>query len=758
MNQADETLPLGDQLEAWNRLADVVRAFTDAWYHDGNPPPIGKFLPTEPAGLRHLVLIELIKVDLRQRWTRQQGELLEYYLREFPELSIGGDLTCDLIFEEYQVRLQSGDAVTVNDYLHRFPSQADSLRRVMTAAIHTHTASLVPAERPDAFAAGQKVDDFDLLVPLGKGAFASVFLARQISMQRLVALKISADRGQEPQTLAQLDHPHIVRVYDQRTLPDGSFKLLYMQYISGGTVQDVVDEVRITSPPDRTGKLMLDAIDQNLDARGDSPPTDSSLRRFLAGVSWPEAVCWLGARLAEALSYAHQQGVLHRDVKPANVLLSSDGSPKLADFNVSFSSKLEGATAAAYMGGSLAYMSPEQLEACDPQSERPVEDLDGRSDVYSLSVMLWELLTGRRPFVDVPMQLSWTEMLRKLAAQRREGLPRELAKQLPSDCPPGLVEALLRGLEPDRDRRVRSASQMARQLQLCLQPSVQTLLRPRGKSLLARVRQHPILSTCIAGLAPNVICSLLNISYNFQEIIRELQAAHALDVFYRQLAIINPIAFGLGLFVAVRYGWPLFRAVRHPEKLTFDETLQLQRRALSFGDVVAGVSGSLWWISGIAFPVWLHLEVGDTANLGWSQHLHFFTSQVLCGMLASTQTFFLISTLSLHAFFPALVRPEQDNSAALEWLRKLLNRAGWMFYLAVSVPLLSIFAVMFADVRNPAPFGILAALGLGSFILSYRLFSSIQRDVETLAVAVSPMPEGGTLSTSSSLIVRQSRR
>ena len=75
-------------------------------------------------------------------------------------------------------------------------------------------------------------------------------------------------------------------------------------------------------------------------------------------------------QLAQALDYAHQQGVLHRDVKPANVLLSAEGSPKLADFNISFCSQLEGATPAAYFGGSLAYMSPEQLEACNPDHDR----------------------------------------------------------------------------------------------------------------------------------------------------------------------------------------------------------------------------------------------------------------------------------------------------------------------------------------------------------------------------------------------------
>ena len=131
--------------------------------------------------------------------------------------------------------------------------------------------------------------------------------------------------------------------------------------------------------------------------------------------------------MAGALAYAHQRGVLHRDVKPANVLLTGEGSPKLADFNTSFSA-LDGITPAAYFGGSLSYMSPEQLEACDPTHPRQPDSLDGRSDVYSLGVLLWELLTGLRPFRDEGVSKQWSKLLPTMISKRQAGISDEASR------------------------------------------------------------------------------------------------------------------------------------------------------------------------------------------------------------------------------------------------------------------------------------------------------------------------------------------
>src|SRR5262249_35071738 len=154
--------------------------------------------------------------------------------------------------------------------------------------------------------------------------------------------------------------------------------------------------------------------------------------------------------------YAHRRGVLHRDIKPANVLLGADASPRLADFNVSSCSKVEGASPAAFFGGSLAYMSPEQLEAFNPAHDREPDSLDARTDVYSLAVRLWELLAGARPFPDEEVEGDWAATLAALVERRRTGVAAAAAR-LPADLPPGLRDVLTTCLQADPDQRYQTA-------------------------------------------------------------------------------------------------------------------------------------------------------------------------------------------------------------------------------------------------------------------------------------------------------------
>src|SRR5205085_10579734 len=118
------------------------------------------------------------------------------------------------------LRKRVGETVWASDYYQRFPERAVELARLLGGTASTRSTSVFSVRAPSDAKPGDRLDEFDLLALLGEGQFAKVFLARQTGMQRLVALKVSAHRGAEAQTLAQLDHPHIVRVYDHRALPD----------------------------------------------------------------------------------------------------------------------------------------------------------------------------------------------------------------------------------------------------------------------------------------------------------------------------------------------------------------------------------------------------------------------------------------------------------------------------------------------------------------------------------------------------------
>jgi serine/threonine protein kinase len=737
---------------AWERLGAEVDALCQAWSGDQLPPNLASFLPPDPNALRKLLLAELIKVDLEQRWLHHGlPKRLEEYLEEFPELAGEGGLSCDLIYEEFHIRSQTDEPPPVQEYFDRFPAHAEQLGRLLDMQTNKTTSTIISGRRGPQIEVGQQLDDFDLLARLGKGAFASVYLARQRSMQRLVALKVSTDRGDEPQTLARLDHPHIVRVYDQRLIPERKLRLLYMQLVPGGTLHGVADIVRLTPIPLRTGKLLLDCVDSALEDRGESPPVESALRRRLARIKWHDAVCWLGARLAAALDYAHKSDVLHRDVKPANVLLTAEGSPKLADFNVSFNSKLDGATPAAYFGGSLAYMSPEQLEAANPAHPRDPKELDGRSDVFSLGVMLWELLTGERPFGDEHFTGSWNATLDSLIQRRRQGLTAESLRLLPRDLPLGMKDVILSCLNPDPNERPATAGELARQLELCLQPRAQRLFRPSRATFEERgtawARRSPLLALIAVAVLANGAFSGFNIYFNIKAVFdKELALHDVLAVFWnRMMPVVNGVTYPVGIAVGLFVCWPVVQAVRRQagrRRMTLveggDALGPARNRALWIGDYVSWLTAVLWLVSGIVFAWWIHVEIESLGrHPPRNLYAHFIPSQFLWGLISAVQVFFLMNWLSLRAFLPVLVVVGRPASDDVTRLLALQQRSGWYFGLAISTPFVALL-LLTTDIRYLAQVGTITFVGLLCSLVAWNLLRQIQSDVGALVGALEP--------------------
>ena len=203
---------------------------------------------------------------------------------------------------------------------------------------------------------------YEILRQIGQGAFATVYLARDLKHERKVAIKVlnadpTSETGElrfirEIRTVARLQHPNILPLYDSGHVE----ALLYyvMPYVEGETVRDRID---------REKQLPLDAA------------------------------CIIAREAADALAYAHGQGIIHRDIKPENILLSA-GHPIIADFGIARAIDLAGVRQLTRTGmgspGTPAYMSPEQL-----LGDR---EIDGRSDIYSLGCVLYEMLAGKPPF------------------------------------------------------------------------------------------------------------------------------------------------------------------------------------------------------------------------------------------------------------------------------------------------------------------------------------------------------------------------
>ena len=257
---------------------------------------------------------------------------------------------------------------------------------------------------------------YELLEELGQGGMGAVYKARQKYVGRMVAFKVlppalrnDAEALQrferEASALGRLQHPNVVGVFDAGV--EGGFPYLAMEYIEGKNLRQVLQE---------KGRLSV------------------------------EAVARLGLEMADALDHIQQQGLVHRDVKPSNIILEPSGKAKLTDFGIAFAATLPRITQGAM--GTPEFMSPEQADG---------KTLDIRSDLYSLGVVLYECLTGAVPFQrDGDSLTSLSQLLNKVLG---EAAPR-LQDRRP-DAPAWLAEAVHRCMEKNPDDRFQTGAALA---------------------------------------------------------------------------------------------------------------------------------------------------------------------------------------------------------------------------------------------------------------------------------------------------------
>jgi eukaryotic-like serine/threonine-protein kinase len=267
---------------------------------------------------------------------------------------------------------------------------------------------------------GRTISHYTIHEKLGEGGMGIVYKARDLKLERIVALKflppsLAASKGeltrfeQEARAISALNHPGIATIFDVDEA-EGQ-KYLVLEYLPGGTLKHQLKELRAED------------------------------RKFSLG----NVTAW-GIQIAEALDHAHRHGIIHRDVKTDNIMLTEEGKVKLTDFGLA---KLRGnvqITRTASTVGTAAYMSPEQLRA---------EDIDRRTDIFSLGVVLYELVTSHLPFRgEFEAALSYSIL---------NDQPEPLTS-LRKDVPPALAKVITRCLEKEKEQRYQSAADVAADL------------------------------------------------------------------------------------------------------------------------------------------------------------------------------------------------------------------------------------------------------------------------------------------------------
>ncbi|MET9492304.1 protein kinase [Nocardia sp. NPDC006630] len=785
------------------------------------PPRLEVYVP-EGRELRLDVLATLVRIDMRQRWRRAGLEKrIADYRREFPEVSDSPEFA-DLVCEEYLVRSRYRP-LDIETFSAEYPEVAGEIRRRFADA---DGAAAAPAPTlPEGIEIGRRLDDFDLLTDLGGAENSRMFLARQLSMQRLVAVRVEPGGDSDAPTVAQLDHHYIVRVFDQRLIADGStgkpLRLLYMQYLPGGTAEGVLTLLRarraaaVSGPAvsvavnapgvaessgaesysgspeqfDRVeaalaagaadgtgtvgdagagadeahaagahiqvagdigtvakgtafgGALLLRAVDAAMEERGEIRPADSRVRRDISALSWPETVAWVGRRLAEALDHAERHGVQHHDIRPGNVLFTAEGVPKLADFALGalyWNTGLPGAAGVtADDPAGLRWRSPEALAArLDPTATLP----DTRSDIYSLAVLLWEMLTGTAPFDDpAPDGAPGHEVVTDMLARRRAGVPESALAALPADTPAALRRVLLECLHPEPESRWQNGADLAGQLDLCLDARARDLVDPPPKSLRVRARRWPVPIAAVCVGLPNALASMYNIRLNQSLIVDRMPIADQ-HRFETVALVNNAIAFPLAallLFWLARRPLTVSYRLAHGRRYSAAELARARSDTLLIGERAVWVPFAAWMIAGVVWPLALSAA---GAHLPRHTFAHFLAAQLVCAAIALAYPYFLITVYSVRSLYPQLLARGAVGAADRRQLAALARRSSVYLAAAASVPLLGVATATFVSPVDLelviVPVRWLSVGGILAFVVSYRLFRVLEEDLEALVRAI----------------------
>jgi len=365
--------------------------------------------------------------------------------------------------------------------------------------------------RPGGSLSGVSIGDFEIGRQIGRGGMGTVYAARQRSLNRQVAIKVlaaTAARGssaivrfqREAEAAANLHHPNIVPIFAQGE-EDGTYYYA-MELLSGRSVDRIIAELRGDQPDDPiymetaladTAPLTRDASAQDHEPHGALPaagppgarPAGCSGAHTLRTPADYRSIAGHVAAVADALHYAHERGIVHRDVKPHNLIFAADGRLCVSDFGLARVLEQPGVTVTGEFLGSPLYMSPEQISG-QPSAVGP------RSDVYSLGATLYEWLTLRPPFPG-----TTREQVISLIVRGDPDLPRSSNPQVPVD----LETVCLKAMERSSDRRYATAAEFAADLRRFVDGKPIRARRLGGVQRVGRfVTRYPVLTVAAAAI------------------------------------------------------------------------------------------------------------------------------------------------------------------------------------------------------------------------------------------------------------------
>jgi serine/threonine protein kinase/Tfp pilus assembly protein PilF len=401
-----------------------------------------------------------------------------------------------LAYELYRHRRDKGEAESESAFLRANRTLSDLLEPML------HEDDDLTSPLGDAATvAGRSLGEFRLVREIGRGGMGVVYEAQQPSLHRTVAVKVLPAHltlrestiqrfHREALTAAKFRHPGIVEIFTVGA--DRGVHYFAMEFVHGAPLDRVIAQLKTLPLESLDGGAIANAV-RDLAHEPSDPLWSSDEGDDARPGAWDGGFVATAARLvasvADALDHAHRAGVIHRDVKPSNILVRADGTPVLTDFGLAREEGLPSMTLTGDFVGTPYYVSPQQVVS------RSVK-VDHRTDVFSLGVTLYELLTLRRPFEGESSQEIFEKILTREPVD-----PQKLNPRIASD----LVTIILKALEKDPERRYATAGELAADLRAFLEYRPIRARRVPGVVRLARwARREPAKAALLAILSIGV--------------------------------------------------------------------------------------------------------------------------------------------------------------------------------------------------------------------------------------------------------------